>query len=472
MLIIMQINKENSLYKTSFTANILISGQKGLLNSKQISELASIVRPLGKKNDIIEFNLRSNVMDMVEVDEKHRPKKFLSGFKMFVKTTIHGVHDTDLSVAKKQQEFWERYEDLSPFGVIKSWINSVKKDISFDIKEINDKPRLYNASNVRWNNNSTFFVRAKKIPKEHFKADIYKFQDLWFSKADMERDYKKLIEQAKRDKEKNILPEDVITSVINNNANVKAEQLKNLLNEADNYKIKMKSVKTQSLYSDSKGHYNTVRTAIHNKILDEIFINSDKAKPSSGNKPTFIMLGGRGGSGKTKFGKDGKTNVYNKNSYIVLNSDEIKKKLPEYVGFNDGELHEESIDIINKAFEIAKQKGLNIVLDSTMSHIEYCEPILKGFSDAGYNIEMYFMYLPREKAAERALLRFNYNKRFIPLNVLLNMTDNEINFDILKKYASKYGFYSNDVKIGTDPILIDFGVPDLFQEIYKKCKFY
>ena len=404
---------------------------------------------------------------MVEINRKHEPKKFLSGFKLFAKSTVQGIPDMDLSVAKTQQEFWERYEELSPFGVIKFWIDSVTKNIPFDKKSINDKPRLYNASNIKWVNNATFVVRDKKPTNAHFKVDIDKFQDLWFLKADMERDYDRVIKQAISDKEKNIRPDDIINSAINNNG-IQERQLRGLLSKVDN---NTQRVQTQKLYSDSNGHYNPARTAIHNKILDEIFINSDSAKPLSGSKPTFIMLGGRGGSGKTKFGKEGNANVYNKNSYIVLNSDEIKKKLPEYDGFNSGELHEESFDIINKALIIAKQKGLNIVLDGTMSNIEYCENILKDFSEFGYNIELYFMYLPREKAAERAILRFNYNKRYVPLNVLLNMTDNEINFDKLKKYASKYGFYSNDVKLDTEPILIDFGVPDLLKFLCQKCKF-
>ena len=80
------------------------------------------------------------------------------------------------------------------------------------------------------------------------------------------------------------------------------------------------------------------------------------------------MLGGRGGSGKTKFSQNGNTKVYEKQNYIVLNSDEIKKKLPEYKGFNAFEVHEESWDILNKGLNLAIKKGLNVVLDGTMSN--------------------------------------------------------------------------------------------------------
>ena len=468
----MQINNDKSLYNPHFTANILILGKKELLSPKQINELAAMVKPLGRSSDVFELDMRSDVMDMVEVNRKKHPKKFLSGFKMFVKSSIQDVKDTDLSVAKTQQVFWERYEELSPFGVVKSWINAVKKNIPFDIKEINDKPRLYNASNTNWVNNASFFVRDKKTPKAQFKVDIYKFQKLCFSEANMTTNYNRYISQAKRDRRKVVNPDDIIASITEgNNGPVSEKQLRELINRADVCKGSTGGVQTQKLYSDLKGHYNPARTVIHDKILNEIFINSDSAKPASGSKPTFIMLGGRAGSGKTKFGKDCSANVYNKTSYIVLNSDDIKRKLPEYNGFNDGELHEESIDIINKAIAKAKHMGLNTVLDCTMSHIEYCEPILKGFSESGYNIELYFMYLPREEAAKRAILRFVHNNRYVPLKVLLGMTDNEITFHKLRKYATKSGFYSNEVKPGQDPYLINIDVPNFYQWAYGQCQF-
>ena len=182
------------------------------------------------------------------------------------------------------------------------------------------------------------------------------------------------------------------------------------------------------------------------------------------------MLGGRGGSGKTKFGKDGETKVYDKQNYIVLNSDEIKKRLPEYKGFNSFEVHEESWDILNKAIKLSMEKGLNVVLDGTMSDRHSNEKILKDFSNAGYNIEMYFMYLKREKAAERALMRFDYNNRYVPLDVLLNMKENEQNFDELKKYADKWAFYSNDVELGKEPILINYETSDLLGWLLQKSK--
>ena len=70
---------------------------------------------------------------------------------------------------------------------------------------------------------------------------------------------------------------------------------------------------------------------------------------------------------------------------------------------------------------------------------------------------MYYMHLPREKAAERAIGRFmGDNGRYVPLDILLDMKHNEENFDVLKKYATKWAFYNNDVARKEDkPILVD-----------------
>ena len=69
---------------------------------------------------------------------------------------------------------------------------------------------------------------------------------------------------------------------------------------------------------------------------------------------------------------------------------------------------------------------------------------------------MYYMHLPREKSSERAIGRFMKDGgRYVPLDILLDMKENEENFDKLKKYAKKWAFYNNDVERGEQPVLID-----------------
>ena len=266
---------------------------------------------------------------------------------------------------------------------------------------------------------------------------------------------KEIISKVKRDNQKQITPQQIIENAIKNNPKLSAEAVKQKIEEAEEHNLKVIDSKWQTYeyYSDGNGHYNKERKELHKKILNDLFFHANSAKPKDGKKPTYMVLGGRGGSGKSKF--DGL--VYDKSKYIVLDADAIKEKLPEYKGYNAFQVHEESSDILNKALKIARKKGLNVVLDGTMKSLNSTEKKIKTFKDAGYNIEMYYMHLPREKAAERAIGRFmGQNGRYVPLEILLDMKNNEENFDKLKHYASKWAFYNNDVPSKENkPILID-----------------
>lgn len=267
-------------------------------------------------------------------------------------------------------------------------------------------------------------------------------------------EYTETLKRVKESNNKNITPEDVISNAIKTLGLDEKEVRKKIeLAEQYNNLIQKYGMETHNLYSKD-GAYTETRKELHQDILGDIFKNEDKAKPKDGEKPKVIFLGGRGGSGKSKF----EGLVYNKDNYIVLDADAIKEKIPEYQGYNAYEVHEESSAILNKALQRARKQGLNVVLDATMKTLSSTEKKVKSFEDAGYDMEMYYMHLPREKAAERAIGRFMGDRgRYVPLNVLLNdMKHNEENFDKLKKYASKWAFYNNDVPRKEDkPILVD-----------------
>lgn len=267
------------------------------------------------------------------------------------------------------------------------------------------------------------------------------------------KEYQETLTRVKEGNNKNISTEELIQSAIKN-LKLDEKEVKEKIKQAEEYneRIKKYHQETQSFYSKN-GSYTQKREELHQDIINKIFENSEKAKPKEGEKPKAVFLGGRGGSGKSKF----EGLVYDKDNYIVLDADAIKEMIPEYQGYNAYEVHEESSDILNKALQMARKEGLNIVLDATMKTLSSTENKIKSFADSGYNVEMYYMHLPREKAAERAIGRFMGDRgRYVPLEVLLGMKDNEENFDKLKKYALKWAFYNNDVPSKKDkPILVD-----------------
>ena len=275
-------------------------------------------------------------------------------------------------------------------------------------------------------------------------------------------EYSEILKRVKEGNNKNITPEEIINNAVKTFSDKFSEkELRERIEFANEYNNGIYKAKRQTfqLYSNEKGEYKRERAELHKKIIDELFENAKTAKPRNGKAPTFMILGGRGGSGKGNFGKENKgCQVYNKKDYIVLDADAIKERLkPPYNGYNAFEVHQESSDILTQALAKARKEGLNVVWDGTMKTLSSVEKRLKPFMDSKYNIEMYYMHLPREKAAERAIGRFMEDDegRYVPLNELLKMKDNEENFDKLKKYASKWAFYNNDVPFGTPPKLVD-----------------
>lgn len=222
--------------------------------------------------------------------------------------------------------------------------------------------------------------------------------------------------------------------------------------------------------------YKPERIKIQDKILEKTFENWQEKLPAKGEKPRLVILGGRGGSGKSHFtdgslGEDG----YDKRKYVVIDPDEYKTELPEYKklvdegsrfgGLNAWEVHEESSDMKKRALDIAMKRGVNVVLDGTLAKYSSAKKTLDKFKDKGYIIDVAFMELPREKSAVRGVNRgMRVNKatgvssgRWVPVDVMLGMTDCEENFDKLSKDADHWVMYDNDVPEGEKPRFVAKG---------------
>ncbi len=206
-------------------------------------------------------------------------------------------------------------------------------------------------------------------------------------------------------------------------------------------------------YKKEGSGYSEERAKLHEKIISH-FLSPEKieaARPPEGQAPTFTILGGRGGSGKSWF----EGNVYDPSKAIVLDADEIKGMMPEYEGWNAHQVHEESGDLFDEITNIAQDMGLNIVHDATMKTASKAQALVKRFKDDGYQVEAHYMHLPRQEAAKRAVGRFlGKTKRYVPVEVVLSNTGNEAAFDSIRDHVDKWSFRDNNVPMGQQPILI------------------
>lgn len=205
-------------------------------------------------------------------------------------------------------------------------------------------------------------------------------------------------------------------------------------------------------------------------------IDWESKMPKKGQKPKLVILGGRGGSGKSHFtdGSLGK-NGYKKDEFLVIDPDSYKERLPEYKdlidsgseygGLNAWEVHEESSDMKKAQLDIALKKGVNVVLDGTLSKYDSTKKILDKFKSNDYIIDVAFMELPREISAVRGLNRgMRVNKttkvpsgRFVPLDVMVGMTECEENFAKLCDDADNWVMYDNEVPEGEMPKFVAKG---------------
>lgn len=201
------------------------------------------------------------------------------------------------------------------------------------------------------------------------------------------------------------------------------------------------------------GQYTPERDKLHFKIVSSI-LSPERIKaatPAEGVAPTFTVLGGRGGSGKSWFAGQ----VYDEGKAIVLDADHIKGMMPEYEGWNAAQVHEESADIFDEITSMCARLGLNVVHDKTMKTAKTTLNDLQRFKDMGYSTEAHYMHLPRQEAAKRAVSRFlGKTKRYVPVDVVLANTSNEATFDQVKGIVDKWSFRDNNVKQGSEPILI------------------
>lgn len=250
-------------------------------------------------------------------------------------------------------------------------------------------------------------------------------------------------EWAKQHDEPDITPDKVLARIAEKEPSVyekvrdTEERLKQVKPTADLHRISGEGA--GSVYTEERARY-------HEKIIRQIVTpeKMQSARPERGQKPTIIMLGGRGGSGKSWF----RGNVYDPDKTIVLDSDWIKEQLPEYEGWNAFEVHEESGDILEKALEVARTYRLNIVIDATMKSPGSAMDQVNRFKGTGYRVEAHYLHCPRQISAERAVSRFTSRPggRYVPVSVVLQNTTNETTFKLVSEQADNWSFRDSQGK--------------------------
>lgn len=172
-------------------------------------------------------------------------------------------------------------------------------------------------------------------------------------------------------------------------------------------------------------------------------------------------------------GKSTLSNEFSRdNSARIVDSDEVKKLLKEYNnGSNASLVHEESSKITDVLFERCLARGENIVYPKVGANLEKIEADIKKAHDAGYSVNVVYMHLQKNKTKARLLSRFLNTGRWLPLDVIQKAFERKdkttgeiVRGDFIEetykackenKYVDNYEKYSNDVKFGEQPKIME-----------------
>lgn len=149
------------------------------------------------------------------------------------------------------------------------------------------------------------------------------------------------------------------------------------------------------------------------------------------------------------------------NRALLADSDEIKKLLPEYSeGKGSAAVHEESARMnADLMFNRAFTAGDNVVYPTVGNNLETLRKFISIAKESGYTIYLHLNDVSPEKAAQRAVSRFEETGRFVDPDYVLNRVglNPSKNYDIIKtdERISGYEKYSNDVPKGSEPRLLE-----------------
>lgn len=197
----------------------------------------------------------------------------------------------------------------------------------------------------------------------------------------------------------------------------------------------------------SYGAWNPDRQRLHQQIIAK-FIDEAVEKdafPDEGEKPTVVLMGGRGGAGKTStIEKFLGINPEKHPEFMYINSDDIKGMLPEYKGYNASLVHEESSYIADSIESIARQLGINVIYDATLKSENSAVKRAQEYRDAGYRVEAFFVHTTPQTSATRATGRAVRTGRYVTPAYILGSTTNERAFDSIKSSSDAWMLFDNN----------------------------
>lgn len=199
--------------------------------------------------------------------------------------------------------------------------------------------------------------------------------------------------------------------------------------------------------------YTAERLKLHDDIIAQFFKQTDGPQ-------TAAIFGGPSGSGKSQLLKHV---LGDKDNYIYINNDEIKKLLPGYNGANANFFHSEARDITDKLIAKALSAKSNIIYDTTLRDYDKAMRIYNDMITHGYSTQVLSTNLPLEQTLSRAVSRaisMDKEGRYVPLELIIKNTEatNAIQFRLIDS-VDHITIFDSNVKYGDDLVQIYHKAP-------------
>lgn len=167
---------------------------------------------------------------------------------------------------------------------------------------------------------------------------------------------------------------------------------------------------------------------------------------AEGQKPQAVIVLGPPASGKSSISNP----IARKLDATIIDSDEAKKLLPEYEGgIGANAVHQESKRITEMVQEIAVAKQDNLVIPTVGDDVAKIRTKIDELKDAGYEVDLVDVKVPKDVANARMLARFANTGRIIPSSYIAEVGDNPTKtFDILRQENYADGFTRIDNSVG------------------------
>lgn len=164
------------------------------------------------------------------------------------------------------------------------------------------------------------------------------------------------------------------------------------------------------------GQLTPEREKLHQEIVKDFFKDAERPK----GQPIFTVMGGGPASGKSTMIEKGAAKLPPKT--LIVDSDAIKSKLPEYQDMLKGAVkgaaeyvHEESSALAKRIMAVGFDEGFNMTLDGTGDgSIKSLTKKLDSARRAGMRVEGIYATVPTEEALRRSAERGKQTGRHVP----------------------------------------------------------